>query len=208
MPRRSAADAAITRAAIIEAARTAFSTDGYAGVTLDGIAKAAGVSRGAVHHHFSDKRTLFVEVFVQMEHELNDAIVAAALAAPPSKRLRAGCEALFDCLARPDHRQVSLADAPGVLGLAGWYEIDRGIGMPTMRTGIRSLADAGALDPALVEPVTILLFGALTEAALVLGTGETEVTRDQLLDAVEALIRGLSSTGSPAPTPSPVSARR
>jgi AcrR family transcriptional regulator len=196
VPRRSAADAAATRDALLAAARAAFSTAGYAAVTLDGIAKEAGVTRGAVHHHFSDKRTIFVEVFRQLEQELNESIVATALAAPEEQRIRAGCEALFDWFAQPQHRQITVADAPSVLGLAAWYDIDRGIGMPTMRAGIQALADAGLLHPHLVEPVTILLYGALTEAALVLGTGVTDVTRQQMLDAIERLVAGLA-----APTP-------
>lgn len=199
MPRRSAADAAATRKSIIAAARAAFSRHGYAAVTLDAIAADAGVTRGAVHHHFADKRTLFVEVFEQLEHELNNTVMAAALAAPPGESLRAGCEALFDGFAQPHYRQVAIADAPSVLGLVTWYEIDRSIGMRTMRAGVRALADAGLLDGDMIEPVTILLFGALTEAALVLGTGVTAVTREQMLDAVERLVAAI---GTPATSPS------
>ena len=91
MPRRTAEDAAVTRAALLAVARRAFATDGYGRTTLDGVAAAAGVTRGAVHHHFGDKRALFVEVFEALEHELNNSIVAAALSASadPLEQLRA-----------------------------------------------------------------------------------------------------------------------
>jgi AcrR family transcriptional regulator len=202
MPRRSAAEAAATREAILAAARAAFSRHGYAAVTLEAIAADAGVTRGAVHHHFADKRALFVEVFNQIEHELNDGIVAAVRAAPPERRLRAGCEALFDGIAQPDFHQVAIADAPGVLGLVAWYEIDRGIGMPTMRSAVQAFADAGLLlDADLVEPLTVLLFGALTEAAVALATGATELRREQLLDAIEHLVAGVAAGMASTPNP-------
>ena len=193
MPRRTAEDAAVTRAALLAVARRAFATDGYGRTTLDGVAAAAGVTRGAVHHHFGDKRALFVEVFEALEHELNNSIVAAALSASadPLEQLRAGCRALFEFFGRPEYRQIGLGDAPSVLGLLDWYEVDRGIGMTTMGFGVQALADAGHLDPSRVGAVTVLLYGALTEAAINLQTPDSIHTADELIDTIESLLSGL-----------------
>lgn len=207
MVRRTAADAAATRQAILAAATALFAADGYTATSMDAIAEGAGVTRGAVHHHFGDKRSIFVEVFTQLEHELNDAVATAALSAPAEgfAPMRAACAALFAFFARDDYQRIGLADGPAVLGLMGWYEIDRGLGMPTMRAGIQGLADDGLLAPEMVEPVTMLIFGALTEAAITLGTGASDVSADQVIDTVERLMTGLimqtAAAGFSRPTP-------
>jgi AcrR family transcriptional regulator len=75
--RRSAADAERTRQAILAAARSSFAEHGFAAASTIAIARAAGVTRGAVYHHFAGKADLFREVFVEIEHELNETVVAA-----------------------------------------------------------------------------------------------------------------------------------
>ena len=195
MPRRTAEDAAATRAQLVAVARTLFARNGYGATTLDGIAAAAGVTRGAVHHHFGDKRALFIEVFQALEHELNDAIVRAALGASPDPldQLRAGCRAMFDVFGEPDYRQIALGDVPAVLGVVEWYEFDRGIGLTTMRAGVQALADAGHVDPARVGPVSVLLYGALTEAAISVQAGAPH-SPDELIETVELLLSGTRPT--------------
>jgi AcrR family transcriptional regulator len=190
VPRRTAAEAAVTRQTIVDVARQAFAADGYQATTLDGIAQQAGVTRGAVHHHFGDKRILFVEVFEAVEREIDDAVVTAALSAPPDgiEPLKAGCRKLFELFRRADLRRIVLADAPAVLGLVGWYEIDRGFGLATARVGLQALADAGIVDPTQVEPLALLLYGALTEAALAVGAGLTSVDPETIIATVERLL--------------------
>jgi AcrR family transcriptional regulator len=193
MPRRTAEAAALTRADLLAVARRSFAEDGYAATTLDAVAARAGLTRGAVHHHFGDKRALFIEVFEAIENELNDAVIRAALAAPPDplEQMRAGCRALFEFFGRPEYRQVALGDAPAVLGLLDWYDIDRGIGMTTMRFGVRALAEAGHLEPSRVAAVTVLLYGALTEAAINLQTRHSPHSADEFIDTVESFLEGL-----------------
>ena len=191
MPRRTAAAAAVTRRTILDAARATFAEGGYQAATLDGIALRAGVTRGAVHHHFGDKHELFVEVFEAVEREINDAVVAAALTATPTglEPFKAGCRTLFELFARPDVRRIVLADAPAVLGLMAWYEIDRGFGLATIRAGLRSLADDGSLGAEHTDPLALLLYGALTEASLALGAGLTTVDEAAIIATVERILR-------------------
>lgn len=194
MPRRTAADAAVTRRTILDAARATFAEGGYQAATLDGIALRAGVTRGAVHHHFGDKHELFVEVFEEVEREINDAVVTAALTATPTglEPFRAGCLKLFELFARPDLRRIVLADAPAVLGLVAWYEIDRGFGLGTIRAGLQSLATDGALRYEDAEALALLLYGALTEASLALGAGLTTVDEDAIIETVERILRAFA----------------
>jgi AcrR family transcriptional regulator len=199
MPRRTAADAAVTRRTILDAGRVTFADDGYQAATLDGIAQRAGVTRGAVHHHFGDKRELFVEVFEEVEREINDAVVAVALTATPGglEPFRAGCRTLFELFARPDLRRIVLADAPAVLGLVAWYEIDRGFGLATIRAGLQSLADDGMLERAHTEALGLLLYGALTEASLALGAGLTNVDESDIIETVERILHAFFPAARP-----------
>jgi hypothetical protein len=142
---------------------------------------------------------LFVEVFAQLENELDEAVVRAALAAPPEPmaQMRAGCRALFEFVGRPEYRQIALADAPAVLGLLAWYDIDRGLGMRTMRFGVRSLADAGLIERDRVDAVTVLLYGALTEAAINLQTPGSPRTADEFIDTVQRFLGGVAPAEVP-----------
>jgi AcrR family transcriptional regulator len=199
MPRRTAADAAVTRRTILDAGRVTFAEDGYQAATLDGIAQRAGVTRGAVHHHFGDKRELFVAVFEEVEREINDAVVAVALTVTPGglEPFRAGCRTLFELFARPDLRRIVLADAPAVLGLVAWYEIDRGFGLATIRAGLQSLADDGMLERAHTEALGLLLYGALTEASLALGAGLTNVDESDIIETVERILHAFFPAARP-----------
>ena len=98
---------------------------------------------------------------------------------------------MFEFVGRPEYRRIALGDAPAVLGLLEWYDIDRGIGMATMRFGVQALADAGHLDPSRVAAATVLLFGALTEAAINLQTPDSPHTADEFIETVESFLEGL-----------------
>lgn len=191
MARRSAAEAAETRDSLLASARDAFGNVGFAATSLDELSAAVGVTRGALHHHFGDKHQLFAEVFVQVIDEINAAVSAAVAVAPPLVQLRAGCEALFAKMADPAIRQIWLADAPAVLGIDRWYELDRAQGMLTIAAGLRTLFDEGFLAEELIEPVAILLYGAMTEAAIALATTDTAPSVDALISAMESMVAGL-----------------
>src|SRR5262245_19613352 len=92
--RRTAAEAEQTRLAILTAARAAFAEQGFAAASTTTIAAAAGVTRGALYYHFADKNELFRAVFIEIELELNETVVAAALSEPDSfGAFVAGCAA-------------------------------------------------------------------------------------------------------------------
>lgn len=191
MARRSAAEAAETRDALLAAAREAFGQHGFAATSLEQISALAGVSRGALHHHFGDKHQLFAEVFDRLVEEIDATVAAAVEVAAPLGQLRAGCEALFDAMADPATRTIWLADAPAVLGLERWYATDRARGMATIKAGLEVLAAERVLDPALVEPLTVLLYGAMTESAISLAASDGGPLPGALIDAMEAMVAGI-----------------
>ncbi|MGH9210088.1 MAG: TetR/AcrR family transcriptional regulator [Acidimicrobiales bacterium] len=188
--RRTATEAEKTRRAIVAVARRLFAAHGYAGTSTMAVVDEAGVTRGALYHHFDDKTALFRAVFVELEHELNDSVATTALAEDkPLDAFMAGCGALLDFVTRPDYHQIALVDAPAVLGSDAWHEIDAAIGLASMQAGLDALDHAGYLRVAATPALAVLLFGALTEAGLVLSRdGADAPARQDLLDTFMCLV--------------------
>src|SRR3954470_24740324 len=115
-----------TRGALIEAARPLFAVRGYAGVGTEQIVRAAGVTRGALYHHFEGKEGLLAAVYEQIEADLAERIVARAGAVGddgPLAELAAGVDVLLDAARDPEVHRIVLLDAPAVLGWERWREI-------------------------------------------------------------------------------------
>lgn len=193
MPRRTAEEAAATRAAVLAAARSHFTDNGYAEASTTEIAEAAGVTRGALYHHFADKQDLFREVFVDLEHELDRTVRAAAIAErEPRAAFIAGCRAWLDFSTRTDYQRIALADAPAVLGIAEWHAIDAGIGLRSVQLGLDALAAAGVIERS-SPGLAVLLFGALTEAGLAAARNGDSPDADVLMAEFVYLLDRLGS---------------
>jgi AcrR family transcriptional regulator len=191
MPRRSAAAAADTRAALISAGRKLFGERGFAGASTGEISAAARVTEGALFHHFGGKKDLFSAVFEQLEAELVASAEAAAFAArkgDPLDAFPAGCRVYPDFAERTEFSRIVMIDGPAVLGVEGWRERDSVLGLATMARGIDALMKAGAIERQPVKPLAVLIFGALNEVGLALARGEPGVSSRQCLAALRRLM--------------------
>ncbi len=190
MARRTADEAERTRQDILGAARRLFTDQGYAATSTTAVAEAAGVTRGAVYHHFADKAALFREVFTQLDTELDDTVNRAARAQDSALgAFAAGCRAMLDFVVRPDYHQIAVVDAPAVLGSEQWHAIDAGLGLASVELGLEALAGEGRLRVPPSRALAIAVYGALTEAGLVLSRGEPGTpSRDELVAAVLDLL--------------------
>lgn len=188
--RRTAEEAERTRQDIVDAARALFTAHGYAGTATATIVDAAGVTRGALYHHFADKAAVFQAVFTELVAELDDTVNRAAGAERTGyDAFATGCRALLDFVVRADYHQIAVLDAPAVLGPDQWHAIDAGLGLDTVELGLKALAGEGRLRVEPTRAVAIAVFGALTEAGIVLSRAEPGTpTRDELVDAVLGLL--------------------
>lgn len=188
MPRRSATDAARTREGITAAARAAFAMDGYSGASTARIARDAGVSEGALFHHFPTKAALFPEVFVALEGELDAHVRAASRDGAPMDAFLAGCRASVQFGARPDYQRVVLVDGPTVLGDAEWRKVDAQIGLATVARGLRNLAGRDNLSAEAARPLSVLVMGAVNEVIFALARKEEGVEIEACLDALARML--------------------
>lgn len=186
---------AATRAALIDAARPLFAERGYAHVGTEEIVHAAGVTRGALYHHFDGKDGLFAAVFEAVEAELMTRIAAHAEtvgAASPLATLRAGVDAMLDAALDPGLAQIVLIDAPAVLGWQAWREIGWRYGMGLTEAVLAAAMEAGELASRPVRPLAHVVLGALDEATLyVARAADQETARAEMADALAAVLDGL-----------------
>lgn len=186
-----------TRAALVEAARALFAERGFAAVGTEEIVARAGVTRGALYHHFRDKTDLFRAVLEEVERDLSEKIATAALSDPdPWRALAAGCSMFLDACREPEIQQIALLDAPSVLGWEEWREIDARYGLGLIKLGIQNAIDAGALPPQPVDPLAHVLLGALDEAAMLVARAEDPArTRAEVGATLDRLLAALSAQG-------------
>jgi AcrR family transcriptional regulator len=185
-----------TRSALIEAGRALFAERGYAAVGTEEIVRRAGVTRGALYHHFDGKRGLFRAVYEMLEAELAEKIAAGALADPdPMKALRSGAEMFLDACLEPEVQRIALLDAPSVLGWDEWREIGAHHGLGLVEAGLTAAIEAGAIPRQPVRPLAHVLIGALDEAAmLVARADDTPAARAEVGETLDRLLEALGSS--------------
>jgi AcrR family transcriptional regulator len=164
--RRTQADrSAATRAALVRAARELFADQGFAATSRDEIAARAGVTRGALYHHFESKSSLAAAVVAELENELVErVVVAAAEGDGVREELHLGCRAYMDASADPTIARI-LAEAPAVLGVAACRALDAEACMPLLESGFARAKAEGIEVPGDPAVAAALLLGLLNEAA-------------------------------------------
>ena len=161
------------RARLLEAARDLFAAGGYAATSIDDVLAVTGLSRGALYHHFANKRELFAAVLEDVESEIAQAVASAASRArSPRKALQTGCEAWLSLARDPTIRQISLVDAPNVLGWETWRATEARHGLGLLRAALSAQADGGHLEPALVDHYAHILLATLIELGLMISRAE------------------------------------
>jgi AcrR family transcriptional regulator len=192
-PTRREAEARATRDALVGAALDLFTERGYAAVGTEEIVARAKVTRGALYHHFEDKRDLFRAVHETVERELIERIAASMEATQdPWEVLVTGTLAFLDACEEPAVKQIALTDAPAVLGWKEWREVDNRYGLGLTRAALQNAVDAGVLKPIDVDSMAHLLIAALSEAAFLIANAERpRKARDQVQEAILDLAGGL-----------------
>ncbi|WP_171074385.1 TetR/AcrR family transcriptional regulator [Nonomuraea basaltis] len=157
-----------TTTALVRAARELFGGNGYAATSIDAVAAAAGVTKGAAYHHFGGKAPLFRAAFdgelAKVTAELER---VAAEEADPWAALRRGARTFLEHCLDPGFRQIVLLDAPAVLGWETVRAVEQGHLLCMLLAGFR-LAAEGDEEEAAVPARAQLVFGALCEGGMLL----------------------------------------
>jgi AcrR family transcriptional regulator len=181
-----AAQAGKTRSHLVATARRAFGRAGYESVSVAALVAEAGVTKGALYHHFADKRALFEEVFAQEQRRLLVRVARATQGAVDARQqLVLGCVAYLAAVRRPGSRQIVLVDGPAVLGWQAWRAADDRVWLQQLAGAIARAQAAGQVEPGPADIYARMLAGAMTELALA-GSAADPV------DWLVALLEGLS----------------
>jgi AcrR family transcriptional regulator len=185
-----------TRSALIAAARPLFAERGYAAVGTEEIVRAAGVTRGALYHQFTDKRELFAAVFEQVEADVTQRTARAAVASgasDPLDVLRVGALGWLEACSEPEVQRIVLLDGPAVLGTERAREIGLRHSVGLVEAALQAAVEAGQLAPQPVRGLAHILIGAVDEAALYVATSDDQVAARAEVGAVlDRLLQTLS----------------
>lgn len=136
-------------------------------MSTEGLVAAAGVTRGALYHHFRDKHDLFREVYIQLELEISEEFLQRIDDTSSAiEVLQRGVEWFLNMCERPDVRQIALHDAPAVLGWAQWRKIEADHALGVLTEQLEEVARHGTNLPGPPHVVAALLFSIMIEAAL------------------------------------------
>ncbi|QOR69442.1 TetR family transcriptional regulator [Ruania alkalisoli] len=190
MPRASAADAARTAQRVLEAATEQFASRGFADVSLDDVARAAEVTRGAVYHHYGSKAKLFAAVAAALQVQIAAVVAGAADRAggDPGNQLRAGSHAFLDAITAAPAVRILLIDAPAVVGWQEWRRLDTENSAAHLREALLAVG----IDQTLLDATTAQLSGAMNETALWVAQHENPAAaREQSHSALDRLLTAL-----------------
>ena len=136
-----------TRAALLDEATTLFAERGYAGTSLEDVASASQVTRGAVYHHFASKQALFEAVLELQEARATEVVVAAAAAVPdPWDAAIRALDAYLQRCCDPVYGRLVWVEGPAALGWRRWRECEQNYAYGLVERFIRDLVDGGYLD--------------------------------------------------------------
>jgi AcrR family transcriptional regulator len=183
-----------TRAALVAAARHRFGRDGFAATAVDDIAREARLTTGALYHHFPNKTALFEAVFEAVHADLLEAsLQAAAGAADEVELLTLGFGAFLSAVLEPDVQRIIILDAPAVLGLARFTELDDRYAFAAITAALSAATTSGRLRVDDPQTLARLLLGALTRGGMLIANSVTpHETRDAVARTLRALLEGLA----------------
>ncbi|WP_433519984.1 TetR/AcrR family transcriptional regulator [Nonomuraea sp. CA-143628] len=181
-----------TRRILVREGRMLFASRGYGTVGLSQIVAAAGVTKGALYHHFESKADLFRTVLEQVQGEVAETVAATAeVQDDPWEQLVAGCRAFLTACTDPDIQQIMLIDGPAVLGWSEWRALDEAASARHLAEALSGLIEAGIIARQPVAPLTHLLSGAMNEAALWLAGSGDPGDLDDVWAALSRILQGL-----------------
>jgi AcrR family transcriptional regulator len=170
---RRAAQGRATREQLIEVATGLFAERGYEETSIEAVLAAAGVSRGALYHHFAGKDALFEAVLEAVENGVTARLTAEITGAPDAvSAVESAALAWIEMAGEPVIQRIILSDAPSVLGLERWRAMNEEYSLGATRLLLQAVADEGRLSSDLVAPFALMLLGALDELAMAIARAD------------------------------------
>ena len=186
------AQGAATRAALVDAGRRLFGERGFADTSLDDVVADAGVTKGALYHHFRGKEDLFAAVYEEVQREVSDQVVTEFLRPDAWEALHVGCDLWIDAHLDPAVQRIAMRDARAVLGWETVRAVETKFGAVPLRGVLRRAVRQGVVQSVPLRPLALLIMGSLTEACFyVVGADDPPAAREEVRSLVRHLLSGL-----------------
>jgi AcrR family transcriptional regulator len=199
-----------TREHLVAVATRLFAERGFDDTSIELVLQTAGVSRGALYHHFSGKDALFEAALEAVGADVGRRGAAAATGlTDPYAVLRAACLAWVEIAGDPVVQRIMLIDAPAVLGWHRWRALDEQNTLGEIRAALLAMATAGRLAPELVDMFAHVVLASMNEIALVIARADDSAAamRDGAV-AVDEFLRRLLEPANSADSPARQAKRR
>ncbi|MBA0125578.1 TetR/AcrR family transcriptional regulator [Haloechinothrix sp. YIM 98757] len=185
-----------TRTALVESAVTLFTKRGYAGTSLDEIAKRARVTKGALYHHFSGKQALFEAAFDAVERRVHTKLTEVTEGdGAPWDRAVDGLRTFLTICLEPEYQRIVIHEAPVVMGAERWREAESHYSYGVIRSILNDLIDSGYLVPVPLDVTANLLFGALSAAAsMIAGSADPKDVSARTEEVIVQVLRSVRAS--------------
>lgn len=182
-----------TKAKLLATARKLFAVQGFNHVPAEELVKEAGLTRGALYHHFGRKEELFAAVYEQLQQEIANRIqIASKKASSPWLALQAGCHAFLKACIEPEVQQIMLLDAPVVLSWEQWRTVDALYSLGLLKAGLQAAVDGKEIKVKSIDAIAHLLIGAMNEAALwIAQSDKPRAAFEEAIETLDQLLEGI-----------------
>ena len=181
-----------TRESLVSAARVLFGRDGFNSTSLDDIASSAGVTKGALYHHFDSKEDLFRAVAESVKRDINTRLSDLFLGSDAFSALEVGCFTILEAYLDPSVRQIVWLDAPAVLSLSAYRDIQGRYEQVFLRASLRRAMREGVIEQLPLRPLTSLLTGAIGEGCTFIAASPDPMSaREEVGRTMSRLLEGL-----------------
>lgn len=169
-----------------------FATNGYAKASLERIVTESGLTRGALYHHFKNKKGLFLACIESIQKRIANKIEQeASTSSDQWEQLWLGCRAFIASSIEPDHKQIILMDGPVVIGWSEWRQLDANYSMKLLYSQLDLMQKNGYFSSLSVESLTHSLSGAMNESALWIAEQGSYELIEESMYVLEAYFDGL-----------------
>jgi len=191
MARRSKADMQLTRIKLLQSARKSFTEHGYAATSMDELCAMAGLTRGALYHHFGDKQGLFKAVVADLDLAMDLRLKQAYHSADNAwDGFQRRCQLYLEMAQEPEIQRIMIKDARAVCGQGITDSAQPCI--DSLNGMLQQLMQDGAIQPTNTEALAVLIHGSLTEAMFWIADAADPSKRlQQALTAFQLLINGI-----------------
>jgi AcrR family transcriptional regulator len=178
-----------SRQALLDSAVGLFADKGYAATSLDEIAEAARLTKGALYWHFGSKQALFRAVIELLEQRLMERVTrSAGTAADPWQAAETAMVDFLDACCDPTYARIVLREGQVVLGFDQWHEVMEQYSYGLTRRLLASLVEQGLVDPLPIDAWSRVVLGQLSAAAMLVAEA-SEAERPQVRQDAETVLR-------------------